>query len=213
MADPIVWKNVSINMQSAIEAASTITAITKDNPAVATETAHGRANGDLLYLSVSGMSQLDRRVVRIANADTNTYELEGVDSTEFDTFSSGTAAEVTIDTAITSATTVSASGGDFDFIDTTTIHQSMRTQMPNLPNAITYTFDHIWDPSDTGQIAMKSASDAQARRAFEIGFPSGKKVYLSGYVGFSGIPGGSAQQLVTTQGVITIEGMPTSYSS
>ena len=40
------WTNVQVAMQSALGASKTITAITKANPAVATSTAHGLANGD-----------------------------------------------------------------------------------------------------------------------------------------------------------------------
>src|SRR5690606_34304979 len=114
-------------------------------------------------------------------------------------------------TSITTATTINAAGGDFGFIDTTTIHANQRSQIPDLPNAATFTMDHIWDVSDTGLLAMKSASDAQAIRAFGFTFPNGKKMYFAGYVGASLMPGGSAQGLVTTQAVITMFGSPSYY--
>jgi len=105
------------------------------------------------------------RVVRVANVNGagNTFELEGVDTTLFDTFSSGTAEVITFGTSITSATTVSSSGGGFDFLDTTTIHDNARSQVPGLPAAATFSMDHIWDTANAGQIAMKTASDAQAK--------------------------------------------------
>lgn len=214
MADPIVWKNVAVGMQSAIAAAKTITGITKADPGVATSVAHGYSNGDILFLEVQGMHQLNEKVVRAANIATDTFELEGVDTTDFDTFSSGTAKKVTLGTTITSATTVTANGGEFDFADTTTIHVNTKSQIPGLPSAISYQMDHIWDPTDAGQIAMKEASDAQSRRTFKFQFGTGGKImYFAGYVGFSGIPGGSAQQLITTKAVITSNGNPTYYSS
>lgn len=214
MADPIVWKNVAVNMQSAIAAAKSITGITKASPGVVTSTAHGYSNGDIVFLLVEGMRQLNEKVVRVANVATDTFELEGVDTTDFDTFSSGTAEAVTLATSITSATTVSASGGDFDFIDTTTIHDNTKKQIPGLPSAISYQMEHIWDSSDAGQVAMKAASDAQARRVFKFQFGTGGKImYFAGYVGFAGLPGGQAQDKVTTQAVITSNGNPTYYSS
>lgn len=214
MATPIVWKNVAVSMQSAIAATKTITAITKANPGVATSAAHGYANGDILFLLVVGMSQINEKVVRVANQTLDTYELEGVNTTDFDTFFSGTSAALTFGTPISSATTVNASGGDFDFIDTTTIHVNTKSQMPGLPGAISYQMDHIWDSTDAGQIAMKAASDAQARRAFKFVFGTGGKVmYFAGYVGFAGLPGGQSQQLVTSSAVITSNGNPTYYVS
>jgi hypothetical protein len=41
----------------------------------------------------------------------------------------------------------------------------------------------------------------------------GPRVLFTGYVGFTGAPGGSAQDKVTTQAVITAFGSPTYYSS
>ena len=214
MPTPTVWKNVAVAMQSVLAAAKTITAITKASPGVATSTAHGYSNGDIVFLTVSGMYQLNDKPVRVANVTANTFELEGIDTTLFDTFSSGTAEKVTLGTSITTATTVSSSGGNFDFIDSTTIHANAKSQLPGLPEATTFTMDHIWDVTDTGLLALKTASDNQAKRVFQFTFGTGgKKMLFAGYVGCSLLPGGSAQQMVTTQSVITMNGTPTYYGS
>jgi len=214
MQTPTVWKNVAVAMQSALAAAKTISAITKASPGVATSTAHGYSNGDIVFLTISGMYQLNDKPVRVANVTANTFELEGIDTTLFDTFSSGTAEKVTLGTSITTATTVSSSGGNFDFIDSTTIHANSKSQLPGLPEATTFTMDHIWDVTDTGLLALKSASDNQAKRVFQFTFGTGgKKMLFAGYVGCSLLPGGAAQQLVTTPSVITMNGTPTYYAS
>jgi len=208
------WSNVAVAMQSALAATKTITGITKANPAVITSTSHGYANGDYVLLSVQGMYQMDVKIVRVAATATNTFQAEGVDSTLFDTFSTGTAALITFGTSITTATSISASGGDFDFIDTTTIHGNVKTQIPGLPNPLNYTFDNLWDTSDAGQIAMKVASDAQAQRCFKFTFGTGGKIMLfSGYEGFAGAPTGNAQDVVKSPAAITAYGTPTYYAS
>lgn len=214
MATARKWSNVSVAMQSALASALTITGITKANPGVVTSAAHGLSNGDYVFLSIQGMHQLDDRVARVAGVTTDTFQLEGIDTTNFDTFSSGTAEEITFGTSITTATSISASGGDFGFIDTTTIHGNQRTQIPDLPNASSFSFDNIWDVSDTGLLAMKTASDSQAKRAFKFTFGTGGQILVfAGYVGASLLPGGQAQGLVTTPTVITMNGSPTVYSS
>lgn len=214
MANATLWKNVAIAMQSAIASPKTITGITNANPGVVSSTAHGYANGDVIYLDVQGMHQVNGRAVRVAGVTTDSYQLEGVDTTLFDTFSSGTSAKVTMGTSITTATSINGSGGDFDFEDTTTIHANQRTQVPKLPNPATYTMDNIWDITDAGQAACKAASDAQALRVFSFTFGTGgKKMYFAGYVGASLMPGGQAQGLVTTSIVITMFGSPTYYAS
>ena len=109
---------------------------------------------------------------------------------------------------------ISSSGGGFDFIDTTTIHDNVKSQTPGLPAALSYTMEHIWDPANAGQIAMKAASDAQAKRAFKLTFGTGGKIAVfAGYVGFDGSPGGSAQDKVMTSAVITANGKPSYYAS
>lgn len=214
MATARKWSNVAVAMQSALAAAKTITAITKANPGVASSVAHGFTNGDFVLLTVQGMHQLNGRVVRVANVAADTFQLEGIDTTSFDTFSSGTAEKITFGTSITTATTLSASGGDFDFIDTTTIHSNTRTQIPGLSNPANYQFENIWDVSDAGLLAMKAASDAQAMRAFKFTFGTGGQIMVfAGYVGASLLPGGASQQMVTTQTVITMFGAPSYYAS
>ena len=49
---------------------------------------------------------------------------------------------------------------------------------------------------------------------FAVEFGSGGKIiYFAGYVGFTGLPGGQAQDKVTTSCVITMNGTPTYYAS
>lgn len=214
MAQAKKWSNVQIAMQSALAADVAISAISKAATGVVTSVAHGYANGDILYLEVQGMRQLNDRVVRVANKTNDTFELEGIDTQAFDDFSSGTAQKVTFGTSISTATSISSSGGSFDFIDTTTIHDNSRSQMPGLPAASTFTFDNIWDVSDAGLLAMKTASDAQAKRAFKFTFGQGGQVMLFvGYVGANLLPGGQAQGLVTTPTTITMNGTPSYYAS
>lgn len=208
------WSGVAVAMQSALLAAKTITAISKAAVGVVTSAAHGLANGDYVFLEIQGMFQLNGRVVRVANQTANTFELEGIDTTNFGTFSSGTAKAITFGTSITTAADISASGGDFDFIDTTTIHDNARTQIPGTANPLAYTMNQNWDAAEAGQAAMKVASDTQAQRAFRFTFGTGGPIMVfAGYVGFSGAPTGTAQDKVVSPAVITAFGSPTYYSA
>ena len=77
-------------------ASQNITGITKANPAVVTVASHGYTNGtDVWINSVGGMTEVNGRRYTIANATTNTFELSGVNSTNYTTYTSGgTAASV-----------------------------------------------------------------------------------------------------------------------
>ena len=207
------WSNVAVSVQSAIAATKTITAITKASPGVVSSTAHGYSNGDYVLLTISGMYQLNYRVMRVSAVATDSFSLEGEDTTNYSTFVSGTAQKITFGTTLATLTNINASGGDFDFVDTTTIHDSIKTQIPGLGNPSTYNFESFWDPSDAGLVALKSASDAQAQRAILFSFSNSQKFVFNGYVGCSLSPTGSAQDLIKTSVVFTSLGGPKAYSS
>ena len=120
------------------------------------------------------MWQVNDRVFRVSSASGSVFTLEGEDTTNYDTFSSGTAQKITFGTSVTSATTLTSSGGNFAMIDTTTIHMNQKSQIPGLPDAATFDMDNIWDVSDAGLIAMKASYDAQAKRAFKFTFGTGR---------------------------------------
>ncbi len=68
----------------------TITGITQANPAVVTSAAHGLVNGQqILLTSIGGMTQLNSTIATVANKTTDTFELSGVNSTEYGAFTSG----------------------------------------------------------------------------------------------------------------------------
>lgn len=215
MATVSIWSNVGVAVQSALATAITISAVTKANPAVVTYTGTDPTNGDYILVTAQGMSQIDARVFRVANvsAGSNTLELEGVDSTLYSTFSSGSAQVITFGTTLATLTGLSSSGGEFAQIDTTTIHDDVAKSIPGLATAISYNFESIWDPADAGLVALKSASDAKVRRAMRFTFANGQKVVFVGYVGYTGLPGGNAQDKVTTAVQITMESKPTVYAS
>lgn len=207
------WSNIAIAIESARGAALTVTAITKASTGVATSTAHGLVNGDFVYLEAQGMNQVDARVFRVAGVTTNTFNLEGENTTNYDTFTSGSAYKLTFGTTLSTLTSISASGGDFDFIDTTTIHDNIRKQIPGAASPSVYQFESIWDVADAGLVALKAASDASAQRAVRFVFANGQRLLFSGYIGATLLPTGSAQDIVRTNISITGYGRPTVYAS
>jgi len=219
MANVSKWSGVAVAMESALGAAKTITGIAVGVTATVTAT-HDFSVGDYVKFDVLGMHQINGRVFRVLSVSTTvSFVIEDTDGTsldtsDFDAFSSGTVSKITFGTSITTATNISASGGDFDFIDTTTIHDNVKTQIPGSANPLSYSFDNLWDAADAGQITMKAASDAQAQKAFKFTFGTGGRIMvMNGYVGYSGAPTGSAQDKVVSPAVITAFGSPTYYVS
>lgn len=208
-----LWSNVAIAVQSALGSALTITAITKASPGVATSASHGLSNGAYVVLTITGMSQLDGRIARVANVTTNTFELESIDTTSFDTFSSGSCQAITFGTTLSVISDVNVSGGDFDMIDITTIHDNVKKLTPGAASPVQFSMTANWDPSDAGLTALKSASDARAVRAVRVTFSDATKWLCTGYIGCTLTPTGQAQGKVSTPIVITAYGRPTTYTT
>lgn len=72
------------------EATKNITAITKANPAVVTSSSHGFSNGDRVFISgVAGMTEVNNLEFTVAGVTTNTFQLSGINSSSFTTYTSG----------------------------------------------------------------------------------------------------------------------------
>ena len=213
MANVSLWSSVAVAIQSALGSDKVITAVTKANPGVATSTGHSLSTGDYLKVQAQGMYQIDGRVFRLGTSSANAFSLEGEDTSSYDTFTTGTANLITFGTTLQIVTDLQVSGGDFDQIDVTTIHDNVKKQIPGAASPIVFSGSCIWDVADSGFTALKSASDNKAQRAIRLTFANGQKVVFLGYIGFTGLPTGQAQDKVVTPFQITMFGRPTTYSS
>lgn len=64
--------------------------VVKQNPVRVTSNAHGFINGDVVWITgVSGMTQLNNRAYVIIGVQTNTFQLQGVNGTNYSSYSSG----------------------------------------------------------------------------------------------------------------------------
>lgn len=214
MATAVKWSNVAVAIQSAIAGAKTITAITKASPGVVSSTAHGYSNGDLVLLEVQGMHQVNKRVFRVASSAADTFALEGENTTNYDTFVSGSAYKLTLGTTLSTVTDVDASGGEFDQLDTTTIHGNTKSSIPGSASASVFQFGNIWDPTDAGLAALNAASKAGSELAVKFTFGTGGRIMVFlAQIGASLLPTGSAGQVVKTPATLTAQGVPTYYAS
>jgi hypothetical protein len=203
-------------MESARAAAQAITTLTNADPGVVGLVSHGYSDGDILYLEVEGMHELNGRLFEVVNKADDTLQLRntdtgdvGIDTTDYGVFTSGTMAKVTLGTNIPGAQEFSASGGEPKFVDTTTVSDLQDKQIVVGATAISYTLTMQWDPSDTAQKAMKDAFEIRAEKGFKFTWPNGRYAMWAGTVGYSAAPGGAAQGVTTSPVAIALNGVPT----
>lgn len=74
-----------------LESGVTITSINKANPGVVQVSgSHGYSNGDVVYIAgVEGMTEVNGRFFTVANVTAGTFELSGVDTSSYTTYTSG----------------------------------------------------------------------------------------------------------------------------
>lgn len=208
-----IWSNVAVDVQTALSAAKAVNGITKANPAVATAPAHGYANGDLVLLLCTGMAQLKACVVRVAAKTDDTFQLEGIDSTLFGTFTSGTAQKITFGASASTFQDVNATGGEAAGVDMSTIHTDDTIEVPGRRSALKYAMGSLWDPADPALLELKRADEAKAIRAIRIGFAGGAFACFVAYPSCPIIPAGSQGQAVTTPVGLSLAGRVTAYAS
>lgn len=213
MADK-VWSKVGVAFQSALATAVTITGITKADPAVVSFTGADPTNGSFVLVQCDGMEQLNNRVFRVANLSSGTsFELEGEDSTNYGTFTSGTAQVITFGNSLSRVTEISQSGGDPIAVNNTTIHQQIQSEIVTGANPISYDITNKWDPANAGLAALRTAFDNLESRAFKFTFADGSLQVFYASVGAANAAGGTAGGLVTTPASLKAQGFPTIYAS
>lgn len=205
-----------VSLATTYASAITITAVTNANPGVASATAHGLANGDLVYV-VSGWSNLNNRVVRVASSAANTFALEGIDTSSTTLYpagsGTGTVTKISAFTQVSQIMGFTTSGGDQQFANYSFLEQNFETQIPTIFSAQSISIDIADDPTLAGYIALKAASDARATRALKLAMPDGSFVLYQGYVSFNETPTLNKGQVMQVKCSFSLQSRPVRYAS
>ena len=198
MATPILLLNTKVEMQSAVAAAKTITAISKAAEAVITAT-HDFQVGDLIVIDeVAGMFEINKRVVRVKSINTTVdFTCEGLDSTNWTTYvSGGTAQKVSTLLAFDNVTSFNFPEPQPNRIDVTPISSSQKVEVFGLDDAPVATMNMNSDPLGATIVELRKASLAKTTRAFRVTTQTGQVLIFNAYVaggrGFDGAVGAVA---------------------
>lgn len=191
-ATPLILRNLTVQIQTALGSAKTITGISKVSEAVVTAT-HDFSVGDyILIQSVVGMTQINDRVVRVKSVSTTvSFVCEGLDSTNYTTYASGgTAKKITFGASFDNVSNISLPDGTPDELDITAVSDDERQIAFGHQSAQKGSFSVISNPLATAVVEVGTADLAQERRAFLVTFANGYKAlfnaYCSGGKGFEG---------------------------
>lgn len=129
-----VGRNVRLEIATTFGAAKNVTALTNASPGVATSTAHAMTNGTVGYWSVAaGMVQLDGQATRVYNQATNTFELQGLNTTSYSAWSgTQTFTPATAWGLLSEAIGYTIGGGTVDKLDDTKLADVLKQEINGL---------------------------------------------------------------------------------
>jgi hypothetical protein len=172
-----------------------ITAITNANPGEVTSASHGLVPGSVAKLAaIVGMVNLNDLLVVPDNIDANTFELSGIDTSDYPAYvSGGTIREVTF-SEMCELTGANQQDGAADQTDVSTICSTAKEFEQGLADSGTLQLDFNYAPLETTQAALKAARSSGDAVAFKVAFPkAGGIVIMFGTVqqtSFTGQNGG-----------------------
>ena len=206
----------TVHIGSAYGSDLTVTAATNANPCVMTSTAHGLSNGDYVVVT-SGWTRTTERVFRVANGDTNTFELEGHDTSDTDVYTAGSGTgsvkKVTTWTQISQVLGITSQGGEQQYATYQPLEGDREVRIPTIKSGGGLDMEVGDDPTLAGFVAAMAANDDREARAVRITAANGSKSLFYSYIAADKVPQMNVNQVMTARITLSHLGEATRYSS
>ena len=186
-------RGVTVEIAATYGTAKTVTAVTKASPGVATSTSHGLANDTVGYWSdVTGMSQLDGQATRVKNQSTNAFDLQGLNTTNYATFTAGTFTPVSTWATLSEATSYDIGGGAAEKLDVTRLLDITKQEEQGLLPVGTVSMNVLaQETPSAAMLLLENAVQTQGAVVVRITLASGA---VRIFRGEPSLPGESVQQ-------------------
>ena len=194
----------------------TVTAISNAATAVATANGHGLAEGDIVVVN-SGWSRLNGKTVRVGTVTTNTFQLEGIDTTSTTLYPSGAGTgsvrEVTTFTQIAQILETATNGGEQQFLEFQFLEADSQTRIPTFKNAAGLTLQIADDPSLAGYQGLEEANDDREARALRITLANSSIILYNAYCSVNKPPSLTVNELMAVEATFSFLNEPVRYTS
>lgn len=176
-----VGRQVRLEYGSALAAALTVTGISKASEAVVTASNTLVAGDYVLMGAVDGMVELSYVVARVKAPSGTQFTLEGVDSTNFGTWTASTGVQkITTWATIAAATSLDFGTGSVESLDITTLLDTYRQSTAGMLAQADITVNLFTDYAAAAQAAIDANAVAGTITAFRASKASGHKRLFSG---------------------------------
>lgn len=168
-------RGVRVEISATYATAIPVTALTLANPGVATSAAHGMANNTVGYFdTVVGMVQLEGQAFRVKNTATNSFELQGLNTTNYSAWTSGNVIPVATWSTLSESTSYEIGGGAAEKLDVTTLLDVVRKEVQGLLPVSNVAFDTLAESTPTAAMQLlESAVQTQGKVVVRMTLPDG----------------------------------------
>lgn len=205
------------SVATVLATAKTISAITNTAEAVCSSTAHGYSVGDVLLI-YSGWGRLNFRAARVKTVTTDSFTLEGIDTSNTELFTpgsgAGSARKVTTMVDLDRTMNHSSSGGDAKTVNVKFIESDVEIVLNDGFNAVQRTFDMDADMIGTpAYTALKMLSDTNADTVVRRRAKTGAVSLIPAKVSFNEEETLTEGQAVTVKGTFNAQNISTRYAA
>ena len=194
----------------------TITAISNANPAVASATAHGFVEGDIVVVT-SGWVKLTGRAFKVGTVTADTFQLLGVNTTSTQSYpagvSAGSAKSVDTWVNIPQITEVASSGGEQQFYQFGFLEEDEDRQIPTTKSPSTLTLTVADDPSQPYVPVVESADELKEERIQRLNLVNGDIILYNSIASITNTPSLTRNQIMVRTITLAQQGRVTRYKA
>jgi len=152
-----------------------ITSVSLASPGVATKVAHGLLDGAVGYWNtVVGMVQLEDQATRVYAKAADTFQLQGLNTTNYSAFTSGNFKPVATWSTLGEVTSYEIGGGSSDKLDVTTLLDVVKKEELGLLPVQSVTMNVIaQDSPSAAMLLIEAAVQSQTKVTVRMTLPSG----------------------------------------
>lgn len=200
------------NGYSAVVAMS---AVTNDDPAVATlAAAHGIVAGDYIEVS-SGWSRLTDKVVRAGVVNVNDVPLVGIDTSMESVYGAGggvgSVRKITGWTQLAQILQSTSNGGEQQFLEYQFLESDAQKRIPTFKSAAGLQFSIADDPTLAGYILASEANDDRLPRAVRITLPNGAVIMYNAFISLNKTPSLTVNEIMACEVTLSLLNEPVRY--
>lgn len=207
----------TVDLASSYSAVVQITSISNSNPAVATATAHGFAEGDIVQIT-SGWEFFNNRSFLVGAVTTDTFELLGSqnDTTDVNFYpagsSQGTAKSVESWTQINQITGFETAGNEQSWLDIQFLASRRQTQLPTIKSPLTLTLTMADDPQQDYVPVVTAYDFDLSVNTLRMNLVQGDSILYPVILSYNSSPTVTINELLTTTLAASAQNVETRYT-